>query len=154
DVDVLAGLAGPDRRQRVPVVGGGDGQGGDVLVLQYAAHVALDPGLFLLALAQQFQGGRHHVVVGLDQVGDLGVGEGAEAADVVLAAAAQAHDGDDDALVGPVGGAGGGAGRQGGRGEGGGLEEITAVRRRHGGPPFAAQENEMAAPRPGTPSRD
>ena len=39
DVDVLAGLAGPDGDQRVPVVAGGDGDGVEVLVFQGLADV-------------------------------------------------------------------------------------------------------------------
>src|SRR5262249_37071788 len=45
DVDVLAGLAGPDGGQGVPVVRGGDDQGGDVLVREGLAHVLLDARL-------------------------------------------------------------------------------------------------------------
>ena len=39
DVDVLAGLQRPDRRERVPVIRGGDDDGVDVLVVEDAAHV-------------------------------------------------------------------------------------------------------------------
>ena len=39
DVDVLAGLAGPDRHQAMPVVGGGDGDDVHFLVVQDAADV-------------------------------------------------------------------------------------------------------------------
>ena len=44
DVDVLAGLAGPDGHQRVPVVGRGDRDGVEVLVVEHAADVLLGGG--------------------------------------------------------------------------------------------------------------
>ena len=44
DIDVLAGLARPDRRQRVPVVGRGDRDGVDRLVVEQAANVLNDLG--------------------------------------------------------------------------------------------------------------
>ena len=39
DIDVLAGLSGPDRHQRMPVVRRRDGDGVEVLVFQRFAHV-------------------------------------------------------------------------------------------------------------------
>src|SRR5262249_23550833 len=54
-----------------------------------------------------------------------------EAADQVPAAAAHAHDGEHDALVGVVRGARGGQGRQPGGGGGGGGQETTAGQRGH-----------------------
>ena len=48
DVHVLAGLAGPDRRQRVPVVGRGERNGVDRLVVEHRAIV----GLFRRPLAR------------------------------------------------------------------------------------------------------
>ena len=56
-VDVLAGLAGPDRQQRVPVVAGGDGDRVEVLVFQGLADVlealGLVPGRLLDRLARR-----------------------------------------------------------------------------------------------------
>ena len=49
DVDVLAGLAGPDRRQGVPVVGRGDRDGVDRLVVEQAADVLDDRRLGAIA---------------------------------------------------------------------------------------------------------
>ncbi len=70
-VDVLAGLAAPDRQQRVPVVGAGDGNGVQVLVFQGLAEVlhARGPvaGTFLDALDR----GGEERAVGIDQVGDF-----------------------------------------------------------------------------------
>ena len=43
DVDVLAGLAGPDGDERVPVVGRGGGDGVDFLVVEELADVARSP---------------------------------------------------------------------------------------------------------------
>ena len=44
DVDVLAGLAGQDGQQRVPVVGRGDRDGVDRLVVEQPPKVFLGPG--------------------------------------------------------------------------------------------------------------
>ena len=44
--DVLAGLAGPDSGQGVPVVGGGDDDGVDVLVIKDPAHILHGAGYF------------------------------------------------------------------------------------------------------------
>src|ERR1051326_6311183 len=40
-VNIFAGLAGPDRHQRVPVIGRGNGNGIDLLVFQKPANVAV-----------------------------------------------------------------------------------------------------------------
>ena len=61
DVDVLARLAGPDRRQRVPVVRRGDADHVDVLAVVDLAEVGLGLGLvavLLLELARPARRGR------------------------------------------------------------------------------------------------
>ena len=134
DVDVLARLAGPDRGQGVPVVRGGDGDGGDVLVLQHLADVLDDARRLLLALVDRFQRVGHVGVVDLADGDDVHVVEDGEAADEVTAAAADAHDGEVDAFVGLLGGARGGGGGEGdGGGRGGGFQELAAVECGHGG---------------------
>ena len=74
DVDVLAGLAGPDRAQGVPVVGRGDHQRVDALVVEHAPEV-LD-GLGPLAAQRLDLGGPagEQARVDVGQVGDLDVG--------------------------------------------------------------------------------
>src|SRR5204862_8340647 len=64
------------------------------------------------------------VEVGVTHVGDLDVVEGGEAAEQVLAAVANAEDGQYGLPPGPVGGAGGG---EGGQGSSRGAEEGAAV---------------------------
>src|SRR5436309_11266272 len=53
DVNVLAGLAGPDRGQRVPMVGRGDADDVDLLVLEDPAQVGLAARLDALRLLMQ-----------------------------------------------------------------------------------------------------
>src|SRR5262245_24937999 len=135
-VDVLAGLAGVDGDQGVPVVGHGDDDGIDVLAVEQLAVVAdgerglagllLDagPGLFepgLIDLADR------------DAVLDVD-------AEVAFALVADADAADADSFAGRVGGeAGGDQGRQGrGQPQGGALAQEVAARRRtwfrgHGG---------------------
>src|SRR5205823_3263728 len=124
DVDVLARLAGPDGGQGVPVVGGGDGHGGDVLVLEDVADVLLEARRLLLPRGDALERLGDDVLVGVAEVGDFNIVEGGEAADKVAPASVNAHDGEDDALVGFVGGARGAQGGQ--RGGGGGRSEEAA----------------------------
>jgi hypothetical protein len=53
DVNILACLAGPDRGERVPVIGRGDGDGVHRLIVEHTAQVGL--GLDLLFAAEVFQ---------------------------------------------------------------------------------------------------
>ncbi len=107
DVDVLAGLAGPDRHQRVPVVGRGDRDGVNRLVLEHAADVLLGgrrmtAGLAGLArdrldLLEPFGIGPR---VGIDQADDLDAGHGGEFAHVGTAAPVEPRHGDADGVIG------------------------------------------------------
>jgi len=45
DVDIFAGLAGPDGHERVPVIGSGDGDGVDVFVFEEPANIDVRFGL-------------------------------------------------------------------------------------------------------------
>src|SRR5207248_6277536 len=100
DVDVLAGLHGPDRGQRVPVVGRGDADDVDGLVVEDAAQVFLVLGREALGLL----GGTHRPLDdGLVHVADRGhdaVVPAGEAADVAAAAAVDADDRDAEPVVG------------------------------------------------------
>ncbi len=119
DVDVLAGLAGPDGGQRVPVVGRGDGDGVDFLVVEELAHVAVDPGLGALELLDlrrsaflrflvHVADGRHTAFRQLRVFGDVGP-----------ATASDSDDGDVDSVIGAEDAVrGGGDGRR-GRGKNG-----------------------------------
>ena len=85
DVDMLAGLGGPDRHQRMPVVRGGDRDGVERLVFQRLADIghALAGEFALDLLLQGFQSLIQHVLVGINKVGDFHVGLFQIAADVV-----------------------------------------------------------------------
>ena len=104
DVNVLAGLGGPNGDQRVPVVGRGDGNRIDVFVVERPADV-VDAFGFVLAFGP-FGDAVHrpaqHVFIHVGQIGDFDVVLAEPTADVGPAAAVQARDGDADAVVGPL----------------------------------------------------
>src|SRR5262249_3498846 len=83
DVNVLARLTGPDCGQGVPVVGGSDGHGGDVLVLEDVADVLLEARRLLLPRGDALECLGDDVLVGVAEVGDLDIVEGGETADQV-----------------------------------------------------------------------
>lgn len=123
DVDVFAGLHGPDGGEGVPVVGGGDGDGVDGFVIEGAAHVGMNKGTFA-GFGEDFLGGGFGAgTVDFDEGGDFEVGYGEEFGDVGGAAAADADDGDAQTIVGLSPGLGGR--------RGGGDEKGTTVRRCH-----------------------
>ena len=70
-VDVLAGLAAPDRQQRVPMVGAGDGNGIQILVFQGLAEVLHAGGLVAGTFLDALGNGAEERTVGIDQVGDF-----------------------------------------------------------------------------------
>ena len=95
DVDVLAGLAGEHRHQRVPVIGRADDDGVDGLVVEDAPEVGV-PGGGRRDFGGLGQVGRVDVADG----GDLDVGEALMAAQHAGALPAGADDADADAIVG------------------------------------------------------
>ena len=91
-VDVLAGLGGPDARQGVPVVRGGDGDGVDVLVVEHPAHV---PDRLGLVLELGLDGGRllgRHVLIDVTEGLDVDGGDLAKGVDVSAALGADANE--------------------------------------------------------------
>ena len=70
DIDVLARLAGPDRRQRMPVIGRGDGDGIDLLVLQRLADVSVFLWCLALGSLDGFGAPLEHVGIDVAQ-GDI-----------------------------------------------------------------------------------
>ena len=42
DIDILAGHGGPDRQKGVPMIGGGDGNGIDIFVIQYLSAIGFE----------------------------------------------------------------------------------------------------------------
>ena len=120
DVNVFAGLHGPDGGEGVPVVGGGDGDGVDGFVIEGAAHVGVEEGA-LAGFGKDFLGGGFGAgTIDFDEGCDFDVGDGEEFRDVSGAAATDADDGDAEAVIGLGPGLGGG---------GGGDEERTTVRK-------------------------
>src|ERR1039457_6859044 len=99
-VDILAGLAGPDGGERVPVVGGGDGDGVDFFIGEELAHIVVALGL---CSGQLLGGGLSGFKRGLVDVAegyDARVGQGGVTSDVIVAASPDAHDADVDFVVG------------------------------------------------------
>ena len=70
-VDVLAGLTTPDRQQRMPVVGAGDGNGVQGLVFQCLADVLHALGPLAGELLDALDAGGEERAVGIDEVGDF-----------------------------------------------------------------------------------
>jgi hypothetical protein len=81
DVDVLAGLAGEDRRDGVPVVGRADHQGVDVLVVDEPAEVAGRPRRTPLQFLHLFDGPREQPAVDVGKGHDFDELVGGEGAD-------------------------------------------------------------------------
>src|SRR5262249_3987343 len=100
DVDVLVGGARQDRRRRVPVVARRDDEDVHRLVIEHFA-VVLHGLRSLLAgdLADLVGGLAGAVLVRVAAVGDFHVGLPGEGAGVFGAAAAGAHDADDELLL-------------------------------------------------------
>src|SRR5439155_24758797 len=103
DVDVLAGLNGPDGRQRVPVIGRGDADDVDVAVFHDAAQILDELRPLTLRPFGSFHGPAGHGGVAVANVGDDAVVVAGETIDMIAAAAVDANDGDIEALVGAAG---------------------------------------------------
>ena len=137
DVDVFTRLRAPDRHERVPMVGRRDGDRIESRVFEGAPHVRKALGGKLLA-GLRFQIRQRllqHLLVRIDEVGDLDVLLLGPAADVTLAPAVQADDSDAEAIVrADRSGIGRCAASEQGcaGGEGRGLEEGTPCEHSHG----------------------
>ena len=93
DVDVFAGLAGPDAHERVPMIGSGDGDGIDVFVFEQLANV--DVG-FRLRQAHFFDFGdalAGDVFVDVADGDDFCSRDMRKAVNVIVAAATHSADG-------------------------------------------------------------
>ena len=86
DIHVLAGLTGPNRDQRMPVVAGGHTDHIEILVVQRHANVLNTLRLQLRAVQAQFAEPAKQAAVGINQVRDLHVGHGQEFVDVAAPA--------------------------------------------------------------------
>ena len=100
DVDVLARLAAPNRRQAVPVVGRGNHDRIDRLVVEGLAEVLDAHRIFAALGGDSFQRGGKKSAIDVADVRDAAVGPLDEAGGEVAAAAADAHHRQHDAVVG------------------------------------------------------
>ena len=121
-IDVLAALAGGDRRQCVPVVGRGDRHRVDVLAVQQLAIVAVDVALPAVAIG--------HLLLGLGRMVlvDVANGHGPGHAQMALPLSTDADVAGEDLFVGPEDVSGHKVGHGHGRpdGSGGSPQEISS----------------------------
>ena len=106
NVDMLASLGSPDRHQGVPMVWRGYGDRVDVFVFKHLADVFLTlggEGGIAGLLGQPGKGAIEHLLIRVDDVGDLHVVEAHEAAQVRLPTAVEADHGDANPVVGSQG---------------------------------------------------
>ena len=94
DIAVLAGLGRPDRHQGVPVVRRRDADGIKALILESLTHIRA-----ALAILPTFQPTLQHVLIGIDQPGELDALVTAETPNVAAAATIQAADAHAKTLV-------------------------------------------------------
>ena len=102
DIDVLAGLAGPDGLQSVPVIRRGDGDGVDVLVLNQLAEVDFGFRAVALEFLDLGDAGREKAFVDVTQMADADVRNAGELVVVRLATRGDADDGQVDPVIGAV----------------------------------------------------
>ncbi len=99
DIDVLAGLAGPDGRERVPVIGDGHGDGLHRFIVEDLAHIGVALGCFAGELLDQRLAAFEGRLVNVAERDDVGVGKLRVDVHVILAASAEADDGDIDFVI-------------------------------------------------------
>src|SRR5688572_13177104 len=87
-IDGPSRLTCPDRHQRMPVVGGGDGHGVDVAILEHAAEVALGFRIPSPTLLRGGERSREMPFVDVDDVADTDVLDRGKMFVVILPAAA------------------------------------------------------------------
>ncbi len=129
DVDIFAGLQGPDAHERVPVVGGGDGDRVEVGRGEELANV----GKFFYRDAFFGESGGGAVEdggVGVADSDDADAFDFAEAAEVVFTATVEADNGDADVGMSADDLAPGAGGESGGGGEQRGVAQKMAARER------------------------
>jgi len=103
DVDVFSCLAGPDGQEGVPMVGGGDDDGVEVIAVQGVADVAVafeSGGVAFLFLAGFLDSLIEDHLVGVAEGDDVDIGQAEEAFDVAVSLAADSGHGDADLVIG------------------------------------------------------
>src|SRR5437588_1115756 len=98
-VDVLLGLASPDRNQRVPMIRSSDGDSIDFFVFEQLANIDVGLGLWQPHLLDVFKALVQHAFVYITESGNLRVWNACEAADVIVAAASHSADGHPHSVV-------------------------------------------------------
>jgi len=98
-VDVFSGLARPDGDEGVPVIGCGDGDGVYVFVFEDFSDVGLGFGGGFGFVLDGLELGGEEAAIGIDEIGDLDVFHAEVFADVTVAAAIDAGDGDANGFV-------------------------------------------------------
>jgi hypothetical protein len=144
DVDVLAGLAGQDGGQRVPVVGRDDRHGVDGLVVEHTVQVPLRAWCHARLLLDEAHAACEQALVGVAERPHLhvvAVLQGTPVVQVHGALVADANHGDVDAVVGALdlrirlGAHAHGADGEAGRADQALFDEVAAVARLHGRSP-------------------
>lgn len=160
NIHILAGLAGPNGNQRVPVIGGGNGDRVEVFVFECFAHIFHRGGTVAAPLFDIDRATIVQIAIGIDEIGDLHPFAPGEFANVRAAAAVDAGDADANHVIRPAdlpGGFGAGDGEERERGAGGraGLQEAAARESLHDLTPEEGGREETAPhyniPRPARP---
>jgi hypothetical protein len=92
DIHILAGLARPDRHQRMPVIRRGNGNRVHILAFEHLPDVLHDLRFGALQVAQLFLPLGKRPRVGIDQVGNRYARHRGEFLDVIAAPAVEAAD--------------------------------------------------------------
>ncbi len=101
-VDVLAGLRGPDRHERVPVIGRGDRDGVELGIFERFPDIDDSLAVLVALVMDVLEAPSQDGFVGVGHVSDLHAREATEAADVRSTPAVEPGHGDAEAIVGSL----------------------------------------------------
>ena len=135
NIYIFAGLAGPDGHQRVPVIGSGDCQGINGLVVQHLTDVGHGSGRVLAFFLDLGDPGGKRPGIWINQRHNLNPGPARQAHHVSLASTVEAGDRHPDGVVGadhPTRRLGSADGEAGPQGNGCAFQESTAIGLDHG----------------------
>ena len=100
-VNIFAGLAGPDRHQRVPVIGRGDGNGVNIFVLKQPSNVAVRFGPCQPHLFRVTETLVQYAFVDIAHASDFGPRNVGEALEMIVAAAPESTNCQPHPVIGP-----------------------------------------------------